>query len=148
MADGPYRFLRNPLYLGGWSMMLAMAFIMPPTGALFSMTLLTIFMLRLVLGEEALLARQLGESYQAYLRAVPRLIPRVRAALPPAGHKPHWLMAVISELNPIGVFITLACLSWTYDNLLMIKAILVSFGISLVVRAVLPRDPAVTGSPQ
>ena len=148
MADGPYRFLRNPLYLGGWSMMLAMAFIMPPTGALFSMTLLTIFILRLVLGEEAFLARQLGEPYQAYLRAVPRLIPRLRGALPPAGHRPHWLIAVISELNPIGVFITLACLSWTYDNLLMIKAVLVSFGISLVVRAVLPRDPALTGSPQ
>jgi protein-S-isoprenylcysteine O-methyltransferase Ste14 len=148
MADGPYRFLRNPLYLGGWSMILAMALIMPPTGALFSMTLLTIFMLRLVLGEEAFLTHQLGEPYKAYLRAVPRLIPRLRGALPAVGHKPHWLIAVISELNPIGVFITLACLSWTYDNLLMIRAILVSFGISLVVRALLPRDKTATGSPQ
>src|SRR5258707_9156861 len=34
MADGPYRFVRNPLYLGLWCMVAAMAFLMPPTGAL------------------------------------------------------------------------------------------------------------------
>src|SRR3954470_23657453 len=36
MADGPYRFLRNPLYIGVWSMVAAMAFLMPTTGALFA----------------------------------------------------------------------------------------------------------------
>ena len=82
MAAGPYRYVRNPLYLGVWCMMAAMAFIMPPTGALFAMTLLTVFSLRLILGEEAYLSAQLGEPYQAYLRAVPRLIPRLRTTLP------------------------------------------------------------------
>ncbi len=142
MADGPYRFVRNPLYLGGWCMMAAMAFVMPPTGALFAMTLLTIFLLRLILGEEAFLTAQLGEPYRAYLRAVPRLIPRLYGALPAAGRKPHWLVAVVTELNPIGVFVTLAVLSWWYDNELMLKAILVSFGASLVVRALVPRSHA------
>ena len=82
MADGPYRYVRNPLYLGGWCMMAAMAFIMPPSGALFAMTLLTLFFLRLILAEEAFLAVQLGQPYLDYLRSVPRLIPRLRAALP------------------------------------------------------------------
>jgi protein-S-isoprenylcysteine O-methyltransferase Ste14 len=135
MADGPYRYVRNPLYLGGWFMLAAMAFVMPPTGALFAMTLLTIFLLRLILAEEAFLTVQLGEPYRAYLRAVPRLIPRLRGSLPAAGHRPHWPMAVVTELNPIGVFITLAVLSWWYDNELMLKAILVSFGVSLIARA-------------
>jgi len=49
---------------------------------------------------------------------------------------------VLTELNPIGIFITLAFLSWTYDNLLMIKAILISFGISLVMKAIFERKPA------
>jgi len=137
MADGPYRYVRNPLYLGGWCMMAAMSLIMPPTGALFTMTLLTVFFLRLILGEEAFLTTQLGEPYREYLRAVPRLVPRLRASLPSAGHKPHWFTALLSELNPIGVFITLAFLSWSYDHELMLKAILVSFGASLVVRAVM-----------
>jgi protein-S-isoprenylcysteine O-methyltransferase Ste14 len=135
MADGPYRFVRNPLYIGGWCMMAAMALIMPPTGALFSMTLLTVFLLRLILGEEAFLSGKLGEPYREYLRAVPRLFPRLRAGLPAAGHKPHWAIAMLTELNPIGVFITLAFLSWSYDNNLMLKGILVSFGASLIMRA-------------
>jgi len=33
-------------------------------------------------------------------------------------------------------------LSWRYDNLLMIKAILISFGLSLVVRALIPGEKA------
>ncbi len=107
-ADGPYRYLRNPLYVGGWFMTAATAFLMPPTGALLTMTLMTVFFLRLILGEEAFLSVQLGEPYLEYLRAVPRLIPGIHASLPPAVHKPHWFISVISELNPISVFITLA----------------------------------------
>jgi protein-S-isoprenylcysteine O-methyltransferase Ste14 len=134
--------MRNPLYVGGWFMVAAMAFIMPPSGALFTMTLITVFFLRLILGEEAFLAGQLGEPYREYLRAVPRLFPRLRAGLPPAGHKPHWFVSVISEINPIGVFFTLAVLSWSYNRWLMIQGILVSLGASLVVRALLKGKPA------
>jgi protein-S-isoprenylcysteine O-methyltransferase Ste14 len=140
MADGPFRFVRNPLYTGAWFMFVAMAFLMPSTGALFSMTLLTLFLLRLILGEEDYLSRQLGEPYKEYLRAVPRLFPRLHTSLPAAGQKPQWLIAFFTELNPIGVFITLAFLSWSYDHLLMLKGILVSLGASLVVRAFMPRE--------
>jgi protein-S-isoprenylcysteine O-methyltransferase Ste14 len=134
--------VRNPLYLGSWCMFFAMAFIMPATGALFAMALLTVFLLRLILGEEAFLAAQLGQPYLDYLRAVPRLVPRLvprrRTILPRSGRKPQWLHSVLAELNPIGVFLTLAVFSWSYDNLLMVKAILISFGVSLVVRALTP----------
>ncbi len=135
MADGPYRFLRNPLYAGNWCMMAAISMLMPPTGALFTLPLATIFYLRLILGEEAFLKGRLGDPYLQYLRAVPRLFPRIRSSPPPAGRKPHWLTALLTEINPIGIFIIFGCLSWSYDNLLMIKALLVSFGISLVARA-------------
>ncbi len=88
MADGPYRYVRNPLYLGVWFMVAALAFLMPPTGALFSMVLLTVFLLRLILGEEAFLTAKLGQPYENYLSAVPRLIPRLRTNLSPTGRKP------------------------------------------------------------
>jgi protein-S-isoprenylcysteine O-methyltransferase Ste14 len=138
VADGPYRYVRNPLYLGLWGMVAALSFMMPPTGALISLTLLTIFLARLVLGEEAFLKIQLGEPYLDYLRAVPRLVPRIRTALPQARNKPQWLRAVLSELTPIGVFVALAFCSWTYDNRLMERVVLISFGLSLVVRALTP----------
>jgi protein-S-isoprenylcysteine O-methyltransferase Ste14 len=138
MADGPYCYVRNPLYLGLWGEVAALAFLMPVSGALFAMAAMTLFLLRLILGEEAFLTRQLGAPYQDYMRAVPRLIPRLHPALPRTGRKPQWLHAVFSELAPIGIFISIAFLSWTYNNRLMMQAILVSFGISLVVRALLP----------
>jgi len=138
LADGPYRYMRNPLYLGTWCMVAAMAFLMPVSGALFAIVLLTFFQARLILAEEAFLSVQLGECYRAYLRDVPRLIPRLHTRLPSTGREPHWLRAVLAELCPIGVFVTLACLSWSYNNSLMVRAIIVSFGLSLVVRALLP----------
>lgn len=138
MADGPYRYVRNPLYLGGWCMMMALSLTMPPSGALFTVVLTGFFYLRLIFGEEAFLSGSLGAAYQDYLSTVPRLIPRLRASLPPAGNKPHWITALLTEIMPIGIFVTVAGLSWLYDNELMLKAILISFGISLVVRALAP----------
>jgi protein-S-isoprenylcysteine O-methyltransferase Ste14 len=141
LADGPYRYLRNPLYLGSWCLFTAMAFLMPVSGALFATALLTVFLLRLILGEEAFLLGQLGEPYREYLRDVPRLLPHLRSKLKPAGRKPHWLPAAMAELFPISVFLILACLSWRYDNRLMIRAIIVCFGVSVVVRALMPGTP-------
>jgi protein-S-isoprenylcysteine O-methyltransferase Ste14 len=138
MADGPYRHVRNPLYLGVWFMVAAMSFIMPLTGALFTMALLTVLLLRLILGEEAFLSAQLGEPYRAYLQAVPRVFPRIRTNLAPSDRAPRWGNALLAELNPVGIFLIVAVMSWRYDNQLMLRAILISFGISLLVRAVVP----------
>ena len=138
MADGPYRYVRNPLYLGLWLMVAALAFLMPPTGAPVSLTLLTVFLVRLIRGEEAFLSAQLGEPYRAYLSAVPRIIPRLRGALPASGLRTDWLRAIASETTPIGVFLALALFSWSYNQQLMVRVILVCLGISLVTRALMP----------
>jgi protein-S-isoprenylcysteine O-methyltransferase Ste14 len=137
VAAGPYRYVRNPLYLGLWCMAIALAFLMPPTGALCTIVLLTFFLIRLTLGEEAFLAGRLGEPYQAYLRAVPRFFPRLRSSLPRTSARPHWIRALLAELTPIGVFVALGIVSWSYNASLMVRVILVSFGLSLVMRALL-----------
>jgi hypothetical protein len=138
MAAGPYRYVRNPLYLGGWFMILAISLLMPPTGALFVMVLETYFLLRTIFSEETFLSAQLSEPYREYLRVVPRIVPQLRSALPAAAATPRWGIALLTELNAIGIFFTLAVLSWTYDNMLMIKAVVVVFGVSLVVKAFMP----------
>jgi protein-S-isoprenylcysteine O-methyltransferase Ste14 len=148
LADGPYRYVRNPLYLGLWCMVLALAFIMPPTGALFTVVAITIFVLTLISGEEAFLTAQLGEPYRAYLSAVPRLFPRFRTSLLPTGRKPRWLRALLAEPIPIGVFLALAVFSWTYNNQLMIRIILVSLGVSLITRAFLSGTPQSSLDPE
>lgn len=148
LADGPYRYVRNPLYLGLWFMVLALGFVMPTTGALFTVGGIAAFALTLIYGEEAFLTVQLGEPYRVYLAAVPRLFPRLRTGLQPTGRKPHWLRAVITEPIPIGVFLALAVFSWTYNNRLMIQTILVSLGVSLITRAFVPKPEQDASSPQ
>jgi protein-S-isoprenylcysteine O-methyltransferase Ste14 len=138
MADGPYRFMRNPLYIGLWCMVIAAAFLMPVTGAAFAIILIAIFAIRLTLGEEAFLTAQLGEPYLAYMRAVPRFVPRLRGAPPSAGVKPHWLRAAFAELTPIGILIAIVVFSRNYDLELAGRIILIFFGASLVVRAFVP----------
>ena len=140
MADGPYRYLRNPLYLGLWLCCVATAFLMPPTGALASVVLLGIFIYRLTLGEEAFLTPKLGDSYQAYLRSVPRLIPKLRTTIPSASISPRWGQALVYEMYPIVIFLILACLSWSYNNRLLEQALLVAFGLALIGRALLPKQ--------
>ena len=142
VACGPYRYVRNPLYLGTAFMIAAMSFAMPVSGALFTLVLITVFQLRLILGEEAFLITRLGEPYRQYLRAVPRLFPRLRTTLPHSKGHPRWGSALLAEANPIGVFLIFAVLSWRYENALLIKAFLISFGASLVLRAFAPAGPA------
>lgn len=136
-ADGPYRYVRNPLYLGMILWVAAMCLMMPASGALFVLIGVPLVVLGLISGEESFLAAKLGDPYRAYLRVVPRIVPRLRTTLAPSGNKPHWLQAVLSEITPIGVFVTIAFLSWTYDTTLMERAILISFGLSLVARALI-----------
>jgi protein-S-isoprenylcysteine O-methyltransferase Ste14 len=138
MASGPYRFVRNPLYIGLWCMVAAMAFLMPATGALLALVLITVFMIRLTLGEEAFLSAQLGQPYLTYLQAVPRFIPRFRGAPASSGTEPHWLRASLAELTPIGVLVGIIVFSRNYDLALAGRIILIFFGASLVARAFLP----------
>ncbi len=138
MADGPYRYVRNPLYIGLWCMVIAMTFLMPATGAAFSAILITIFATRLTLGEEAFLSVKLGEPYMAYLKAVPRFIPRLRGAPSATGTKPHWVRALLAELTPIGVLVAVVAVSRNYDLQIAGRIILVFFGASLITRAFLP----------
>jgi protein-S-isoprenylcysteine O-methyltransferase Ste14 len=141
MADGPYRRVRNPLYLGSWLMVAAISVLMPPTGALLTMILLSIFLLRLIWGEESFLAGQLGEPYMAYKSAVPRLIPRLGPGVAAGGQRPNWGRAFLGEVMPLGVLVSFAALSWQYNASLLIRAVLISFGLSLVVRALILPTP-------
>lgn len=48
------------------------------------------------------------------------------------------LIAFLSELWPVGYAISFAVLAWRYNPQLLIKALIVAFGMSLIVRAMLP----------
>jgi uncharacterized membrane protein HdeD (DUF308 family) len=141
LADGPYRHLRNPLYLGIFLHALALALLMPPTGALFTVVAIAILQVRLMGGEEAFLSGTLGEPYKAYVAAVPRILPSFGARVPAGGRKAHWGQAVLGEIYMIGVAVSFLALGWRYNAFLLTKCVLIAFGVSIVARAFLPHAP-------
>jgi protein-S-isoprenylcysteine O-methyltransferase Ste14 len=136
-AAGPYRYLRNPLYVGSWLNTLALAILMRPSGAVFTVVAIIGFQMRLILGEEAFLREKLGAAYVEYCAAVPRLLPRfTRPSEARTGHPPRWGRAAVAEVYmwmSAGAF---AVFGWQYDANLLIRCVLVSLGVSLVARGV------------
>jgi protein-S-isoprenylcysteine O-methyltransferase Ste14 len=139
IAAGPYRCVRNPLYLGNFIHTLALALLMPPSGAIFCILAISIFQLRLIAAEESFLTAKLGEPYLAYCAKVPRLFPALTPRVPASTMQPNWPTAVLGEIYMWGVVVTFAILGWRYNSILLIKGVLVSLGISLIVRAFLPK---------
>jgi hypothetical protein len=117
----------------------ALCLLMPPSGAIVTVVLIVLFELRLALGEESFLSERFGEPYREYVRRVPRLLPALSPRFEDKGAKPQWGWAFLSEIYMWGVFFSFAALGWRYNSLLIIQGVLVSLGLSLVVRAILPK---------
>jgi protein-S-isoprenylcysteine O-methyltransferase Ste14 len=139
VAAGPYRHLRNPLYLGLFFLTLALALLMPPSGAVFAVVLINLFLLRLIGAEEAYLATQLGQPYLSYKAAVPSLLPSIRPRVAPSSTSAAWPMAFLSEIAMWGVAVSFGALGWSYNAQLILQGVLVSLGLSIVVRGLLPK---------
>src|SRR2546430_1608841 len=73
VADGPYRHVRNPLYLGTDLLALAMTPLASRLGAVTLAAGIFFFNLRLINREEAGLRAAQGESYARFMEAIPRL---------------------------------------------------------------------------
>jgi protein-S-isoprenylcysteine O-methyltransferase Ste14 len=140
VAAGPYRYLRNPLYVGIFLHTLALSLLMPPTGAAFSIVAVGLFQLRLIGAEEDFLTRKLGESYVAYRATVPSLLPSWSAKAANSSAQPRWTQAVAGEIYMWGVALSFAVLGWRYNGQLVTQGVLVSLGVSLVVRAFLLKN--------
>jgi protein-S-isoprenylcysteine O-methyltransferase Ste14 len=98
VADGPFRRVRNPLYLGVLLLFVGMAPILSLAGTVWILAVLAIFLRRLIAGEEHELLAQVGDSFQRYLDAVPMIIPALSPRLPPSGARPQWRRALLGEL--------------------------------------------------
>jgi protein-S-isoprenylcysteine O-methyltransferase Ste14 len=144
LTDGPFGYLRNPLYLGTILHMLALALLMPRSGAIFTIAAITLLQLFLIHGEEAFLTQKLGAPYQAYCKLVPRLFPAFRRKAAPAGLIPRWPQAFLGEIYFWGVALSYAILGWRYNAALLTQCVIVSVGASIVARALIPHTPRTT----
>ena len=143
IAEGPFRYMRNPLYVGTFLFTLALALLMPPSGALFAVVAIGLMQVRLIFAEEPFLLAKLGPAYAAYCARVPRVLPSGRkpahggetAMNGAPGIVPLWGQAVVGESLMIGVAVVFVALGWRYDAWLLTKGVVVALGVSIVLRA-------------
>ena len=85
VAVGPYRFVRNPMYIGGLALLAAFAlYLRSPSVLVFAGVWIVFVHLGVVYLEEPDLRRKFGASYEEYCRTVPRWIPRFSSRRKPA----------------------------------------------------------------
>jgi protein-S-isoprenylcysteine O-methyltransferase Ste14 len=77
VAQGPYRYTRNPMYLGHLIFMLGLALTFWSWFGLVLLVLRAAWFQRRVLGDEARLAATFGAEYEAYRAQVKRWVPGV-----------------------------------------------------------------------
>jgi protein-S-isoprenylcysteine O-methyltransferase Ste14 len=98
VADGPFRHVRNPLYLGGVFLAAGCGFLASRVGWFIMTFGLLFFYYRLIFREEAVLNASQGESFRAYCAAVPRFFPALLPRVPSSDAKPRWGQAFAGEL--------------------------------------------------
>jgi protein-S-isoprenylcysteine O-methyltransferase Ste14 len=145
IAEGPYRYVRNPLYLGTIFHTVALALLMRPDAAVLCVVLIVLVQLRLIGREEPYLRERLGAPYAAYLQQVPRLMPSLRPRTATTASHARWQQGMLSEIYMIGVAITLVLVGWSNgfgweaSVLRVMQGIVISLGISVIARAFIPK---------
>jgi protein-S-isoprenylcysteine O-methyltransferase Ste14 len=78
VTDGPFRYVRNPIYLAGITLLLGVGLLYAPLRTVdfvVPLLLLLYFHVAVIRVEEPELRRRYGAKYQAYCERVPRWLP-------------------------------------------------------------------------
>jgi protein-S-isoprenylcysteine O-methyltransferase Ste14 len=113
VADGPYRRVRNPLYLANLFLAVGVGFLASRSGFLVISIGMFLVVYRLILREETTLLASQGESYRRYFAAVPRLVPAFTPRVPASGAKPNWLDGFTGEISIWGSAVAMAVFTIT-----------------------------------
>lgn len=135
VSDGPFRYLRNPLYLGTIFHTLALSVLMSWAGAFFCLVTIVGLQLTLMRSEEQFFLQSGSRNYADYAKRVPRVIPRLTGAAGPSRNQAQWPQAFAGEIYMWGTAVSFAAFGFSYNPILVIQGVLVSFGLSIVIRA-------------
>jgi protein-S-isoprenylcysteine O-methyltransferase Ste14 len=133
VADGPFRYTRNPLYLANVPMAAGIGVMASRLGWLFLVVASWIFVYRLIFREEEALQQSQGESYRAYLKAVPRFWPALISRVPSGGRPPQWGQAFVGESFIWFFGVAELCLAVTLNTKLTTIIFIVGFVAHFIV---------------
>jgi protein-S-isoprenylcysteine O-methyltransferase Ste14 len=127
VADGPYRYVRNPLYLANLPMAAGIGVLASRLGWVVLVACMSLFCYRLILREESGLLATQGESYRNYLKAVPRMWPSLRPRVPAGTGQPRWGQAIAAEMFFWLFGVTVLSFALTLNFKLMVGLFISSF---------------------
>ena len=129
IAEGPYRYVLNPLYLGTNLMAFVYAVLASRLGALVLASTTMLFNYRIILREERELALVQGENYERFRRAVPRLLPSLHPHVSGSERKPNWGAGLLGEMFFWGLALALLVFALTFNARAYFLALGLTFGI-------------------
>jgi protein-S-isoprenylcysteine O-methyltransferase Ste14 len=113
IASGPFRWVRNPLYIGNITLWIGLASVARLPWLVAPIALLLMLEYHaIVRWEEELLAARLGDAYRGYMQSVPRWIPR--PPQPSANPSPafSWRETLFSERGTLIAIVAGFVLLW------------------------------------
>ena len=134
VADGPFRYVRNPLYFASLPMAVGIGVMASRFGWIFMVAANWFFLYRLIFREEEALRQTQGESYLAYCRAVPRFWPSLTPRIPSGHRTPRWRQAFAGESFVWLFGLAELCLALTLSPKLAMLVFVIGFVLHLIVR--------------
>lgn len=140
VAEGPYRFVRNPLYLGTNLLALGYSVMASRLGGVMLVAGTAIFNYRIILREERELTLAQGENYESFRRAVPRLWPSLLPRVARTDRKPDWGAGLLGEMFFWGLALALLVFSITFNIRAYFLALGLSFGVYFLCLGLIGRN--------
>lgn len=129
VADGPYRYVRNPLYFGNLVMSVGMGAMMSRPGFVFCVLAMFVFCYRLILREEGELQAAQTGNFSEYVRAVPRLWPATRPRIRASSQSADWAAGFKVESWCWGFALAVGAFAVTLDTKWFFIVMAVSMGL-------------------
>jgi protein-S-isoprenylcysteine O-methyltransferase Ste14 len=147
VADGPYRYVRNPLYLANLPLIAGVGFMASRLGWLVMVAGMWVFIYRLILREEAGLLETQGALYRAYMNAVPRLWPALRLRVASGNGTPRWGQAIGGEMFTWLIAAAVLCFAITLNFKLAGIIFILSFAVYFAVVPLIKKRAAAYNAP-
>lgn len=103
VVGGPFRYTRNPLYVGNALLAYGFALLAPPPGAAFIAIANGALIAALIRHEEGAMEQRYGEAFFSYCARVPRFFPRLIPAPLQLGARPSIAQGVLAEIFTASV---------------------------------------------
>lgn len=98
LIAGPFRYVRNPLYLGNTFLAIGVGLMAPTVGCVLIILGNVLFVIALARHEEVILDRTYGDRFRKYATEVPALIPRLTPVSQQGNPRPLLVQGLLSEV--------------------------------------------------